>query len=132
MPQHNIAVIILSAVISLACYDKAQRNRYTTVFSTAMNEISTRYIDVVPRRKLFDAAMTGMVDALDDQYSSYISPEDFRQFQVDIDQEFGGVGIEVMLDKDTERLTVISPLVGTPAYLAGVRTGDVMPTSSPN
>ena len=92
MPQRNLAVIILAAVVSLVCYEKAQRNRYAVVFADAMNQISTRYIDVVPRRTLFDAAISGMVGALDDQYSSYISPEDYRQFQVGIDQDDASAG----------------------------------------
>jgi carboxyl-terminal processing protease len=64
-----------------------------------------------------------MMNRLDD-YSAYISPEMLADFQEDLDKEFGGVGIEIILDPDTKELTVASPLVGTPAYEAGILAGD--------
>lgn len=125
MTRRNIWVIFLAAIVSLACYHKAQRNRFASVFGSTLSLIGEEYVEEVDQRKLFDAAMEGMVSQLD-KYSNYINPEDFKQFQVSIDQEFIGIGIEVRLDPETKRLTVLSPLVGTPAYLAGIRAGDII------
>ena len=67
--------------------------------------------------------MESMLGQLDD-YSSYIRPADLQQFHEVIDQEFGGVGMEVGLDAKTKQLLVLCPLVNSPAYVAGIRAGD--------
>ncbi len=125
MPFRNILILMAAALISFACYGKAERNRYSATVTEAMMLVSDYYVDEVTPRDLFQNAMQGMVSELD-PYSSYISPEDFRAFQEDLDQEFGGVGIVVELNPETNRLTVLSPLTGTPAYRAGMRAGDVI------
>jgi carboxyl-terminal processing protease len=118
-----LIIIILSSIVSLACYTKAQRNRYASTITEAMHIISSEFVDEVEPRKLFEDAMDGMVESLD-QYSTYIHSDDFNQFQATLDQKFGGIGIIVEVNQETKRLTVMSPLVGTPAYKAGMRAGD--------
>ncbi len=125
MPLRNLLIIIVSAVISLACYEKAEHNRYAAVFSDAMQIIEGKSLERVEPRVLFEGAMDGMVGKLD-EHSAFISPDDFRRFQESLDQEFGGVGIVVELNRETNRLTVMSPLVGTPAHKAGMLPGDMI------
>jgi len=98
-------------------------SRFGRVLAYAMSEIDHRYLERIDRRELFEGAMEGMMGRLDD-YSAYIAPDVLGQFQETIDQEFGGVGIEILLDPKTKQLTVASPLVDTPAYKAGIRAGD--------
>ncbi|WP_259783102.1 S41 family peptidase [Aestuariispira ectoiniformans] len=69
------------------------------------------------------AATEAMLSSLD-PYSVYMSPEDFRSFNEDTRGAFGGLGIEVT--KRSGRLTVISPIEGTPADKAGLKPGDVI------
>jgi carboxyl-terminal processing protease len=125
MPLRNLLVIFLSAAVSLACYEKAQRNRYASTLTEAMRLIDQNYVEEVDERELFENAMNGMVSGLD-PYSGYYGPDSFRQVEETIDQQFGGVGLVVELDPENQRLTVMSPLVGTPAYKAGVAAGDVI------
>lgn len=126
MPQRNLLIISISAAVSLACYHKSQHTRYAAVLADAMGQIVDRYVEPVDRRDLFEGALEGMVGRLD-QYSGYIPPDELRALQENIlKQQFGGVGIEVMVDHETERLTVLSPLVGTPADQAGLKAGDVI------
>jgi carboxyl-terminal processing protease len=62
-----------------------------------------------------------------DQHSDYISPSSLQELRESIfEQEFGGVGIEVLMDEETKRLTVLSPMYGTPAFRAGMHAGDVI------
>jgi carboxyl-terminal processing protease len=61
-----------------------------------------------------------------DPYSQYISPEKYNSFRESLDQEFGGIGIEVTVDSQSKRLTVFSPLPGTPAFEKGMRAGDTI------
>jgi len=124
MSRRNVHLILAVMLISLVCYQKAgtARNRQADTFVEAMNTIEQAYLEPVDRRTLFEAAMKGMTSVLD-PHSSYIPPRDYSEFQVNLEQEFGGIGIQVTVDED-KRLTVLSPLVGTPAYEAGVLAGD--------
>lgn len=67
-------------------------------------------------------AMRGMVEQLDDPYSEFLNPEDYQHWEQSLEGEFSGVGIEITIKDET--LTVITPLVGTPAEQAGVCAGD--------
>jgi carboxyl-terminal processing protease len=125
MPVRNLLIITIAAIASMACYEQAQRNRYASGITEAMNLIASNYVEEVDPRKLYENAMDGLVGGLD-PYSTYISPGDYQQFQETLDQEFGGIGIVVELNPKSKRLTVMSPLVGTPAYRAGMRAGDVI------
>ena len=67
-------------------------------------------------------AMKGVVQHLDDPYSEFLDPDDRRRFDESLSGEFSGVGIELSIVDSV--LTVITPLVGTPAEAAGVCAGD--------
>ena len=93
------------------------------LFVETYEQIGNNYVRDVDRRELMEAAIQGMLNHLD-QYSSYIPPQSVRRFDQAIEQEFGGIGIQV--NGLGGRLTVVSPLPGTPAWRAGVRSGDVI------
>ncbi len=126
MPSRNLWVILVASLVSVACYAKAERNRYVATLAEAMALIANNYVEPVESRDLFEGAMEGMVGSLEDQYSNYISPQDFTEFQESLDQEFGGVGIVVETHPTTQFLTVVTPLVNTPAYEAGLQAGDMI------
>ena len=90
-----------------------------------MDLIDQVYVEKTDREKLYQAAMTGMVESLD-RYSSYIPPEEFTQFQNIITQEFGGLGIIIDGPPQSEKLVIVTPLYGTPAYDAGLEPGDAI------
>lgn len=75
------------------------------------------------RRKFMENAIQGGLQSLD-QHSGYINQREFKQFSKQSDGSFGGIGIQISTNRDSKRLTVISPIVGTPAYKAGVKPGD--------
>ncbi len=125
MPVRNLVALFLAAILSLLCHLKADRNRYATTVSEAMDLIAFNYLEDVEYRKLYENAMRGMAESLD-PYSSYISPVDYQRFQEELDQEFGGIGILVEFNRETNHLVVMSPLFDTPATRAGVRAGDVI------
>ncbi|MBM3450475.1 MAG: S41 family peptidase [Armatimonadetes bacterium] len=72
--------------------------------------------------KLYDAAAKGMLQALDDPYTAFFTSQGFKKFQEDFQGFFYGIGIFV--DKRSNRLTVVSPIKGTPADRAGLLPGD--------
>ncbi len=67
-------------------------------------------------------AISGLVKSLGDPYTVFMKPDEAEMFQNDINGSFHGVGMEVGLKNDL--LTVIAPLEGTPAKIAGIRAGD--------
>ncbi|MCP4972185.1 MAG: S41 family peptidase [Prochlorococcus sp.] len=71
-------------------------------------------------------AIRGMLASLDDPYTRFLDPKEFKEMQIDTSGELTGVGIQITLDKDTKEIVVVSPIEGTPASRAGVQTKDVI------
>jgi carboxyl-terminal processing protease len=85
--------------------------------------IQNQYIDQpVDSELLMRGAIRGMFDSLGDQHSSYMDPDQFRQVNIPLEQEYEGIGAWV--DTTTEYLTIFSPMPGSPAESAGLRPGD--------
>jgi carboxyl-terminal processing protease len=95
------------------------------LFVDSFEQIERNYVKDVDRKQLIQAAIRGMVSQLD-PYSNYISPDELKRFNQEVEQEFGGVGIQVQIDPKTRRLMVMTPLPGTPAYKAGIKSGDLI------
>jgi len=125
VPRRNITILIFAIAISWLCYQRASRNRYAQSLADAMNIVETSYINDVEPRVLFEGAMDGMIGKLD-PYSGYTSPEEFNQFQQQLEGEFVGIGIVVDHDTEHGRLGVAESLIGKPAYMAGIRQGDAI------
>ena len=87
------------------------------VFETARD----KFVEEADERKMLEGAMNGMLSALD-PHSSYLSKEDFKEFNDKSQGEFGGLGIQITSDKGAIR--VISPIDDTPAARAGIEAGD--------
>jgi carboxyl-terminal processing protease len=123
MPRRSLQILMLFAMFSLVCYVRADRQPYGRYLSEVFNLIDSHYVEPVNHEKLFESAVKGMVDQLD-EHTAFITRESLKELREGLDQKFGGVGIEVTLDPETKELTVLSPIVGTPAYEAGLRSGD--------
>jgi len=97
--------------------------KYMNPFVDALTYIQDRYVDEekTKPKDLMYGAIEGMVSTLD-PFSQFMSPEDFKEMQVETSGEFGGLGIEIGLKDD--RLTVITPIEGTPAERVGLQSGD--------
>jgi len=128
MPRRNLFVLVIVTAAALVCHRQAITNRYGRIAAEALTVIESRYIEPVNGRGLFEAAMQGMVQRLDEN-SAYVAHDQLPDFHKTIDQQFGGLGISVTLDPHTRRLVVLSPLVGSPAYRAGSRAGDAILSS---
>ena len=73
---------------------------------------------------LSQAAIEGMIEAIDDPYTSYLNAEDYQLSTTSLEGEFGGIGAHVTV-KDGQ-LTIIAPIAGSPADEAGIRAGDII------
>jgi carboxyl-terminal processing protease len=95
------------------------------LFVDAVEKVEANYVRPVSRRELLETALEGMLQRLD-QHSSYINTSELRQFRRQIEGRFGGIGIQVDVEPEVGHLRVIAPMVGTPAYEAGILAGDVI------
>ena len=93
---------------------------YKTLVDT-IDQVERNYVEEIGRRELIEAAIEGVLDKLD-PYSAYINQKEISRFRTTVESEFGGIGIQ--LAPDPRQLTIFSPLVGTPAYRAGLLAGD--------
>jgi carboxyl-terminal processing protease len=91
------------------------------LFVDTLDQVERNYVEEIDRRVLMEAAIQGLIQKLD-PYSNYISPEEIANFRTSIENQFGGIGIQVGMEDGV--LTVLSPLVDTPAYRAGIHAGD--------
>ena len=88
----------------------------------AMDVVKSRYIEVVTPETLMNGAIKGMVNSLGDPYSIYMDAKMYKEFRMETEGSFSGVGIVISV-KD-KMLTVVSPIEGTPGEKAGIRSGD--------
>ena len=91
------------------------------LFSDAFERVRANYVRPVKDSELIDAAIQGMVSNLD-PHSSYMDAKTYNDMQITTKGQFGGVGIEVT--QEDGLIKVISPIDGTPASRAGIKTGD--------
>lgn len=91
------------------------------MLADTLDQVERNYVKEIDRRRLVEAAIRGILQELD-PYSNYISPEEMQDFKTSVEQQFGGIGIQITMEGG--QLKVLSPLVGTPAYRAGIQAGD--------
>jgi len=87
------------------------------------NLIDKVYVNPTKTEDLYSAALSGMVSSLD-PHSEYLPPKEYKALQDDIGGSFGGLGIQVTKGKNG--ISIISPIDDTPAYKAGIKSGDVI------
>jgi carboxyl-terminal processing protease len=90
-------------------------------FANVLAIVQKNYVEPVSTKDLINGAITGMLSSLD-PHSAYLTPDLYRDLEVETRGSFGGLGIEITIKNDV--LTVVSPIEGTPAYAAGIRSGD--------
>lgn len=99
----------------------AETYRYLNLFGDVFERVRSGYVEDVTDEKLIEAAISGMLAALD-PHSSYMNAKSFREMQVQTSGKFGGLGIQVTMEEGI--IKVISPIDDTPAARAGIQPGD--------
>jgi len=90
-------------------------------FSEVFGRIKSDYVEPVSDKKLITDSIAGMLNGLD-PHSAYLDADAFKELQVGTHGEFGGLGIEVSMENGAVK--VISPIEDTPAFRAGIQSGD--------
>lgn len=92
------------------------------LFGRVINFIEKQYVDEVNTKDLVYGAIKGMLETLD-PHSAFMTPEVYKQLKTDTEGKFGGLGIEVWVNKEGV-LTIVTPMEDTPAWKAGIKPGD--------
>lgn len=103
--------------------EEAEKSEAVEKIEMMMEIIKEDYYKDITDEELVDGAIRGMFEALD-PHSNYFTTEEFNEFMNDINGEIIGIGIQI--EKRDEGITVVAPIEGTPAYKAGLKTGDII------
>jgi carboxyl-terminal processing protease len=90
-------------------------------FNEVLDMVKKNYVDEVDSQTLIQGAINGMIKSLD-PHSAFMTPDIYKELEVETQGRFGGIGIEITILKDV--LTVVSPIEDTPAFNEGVKSGD--------
>lgn len=98
-----------------------------TLFWQVWDRLESDYLKRkdIDRQKMVYGAISGMVSSLGDPYTVFLPPTENKETKDDLRGDFEGVGIQIGYNKD-QRLSVISPMSGTPAEKAGIKPGDLI------
>ncbi len=126
MVTRFMAIIAIFTIVLFPVGGNGQKNNAETyrqldLFGDVFERIRTDYVKKVGDEKLIESAINGMLSSLD-PHSSYMSPKNFKDMQVQTKGEFGGLGIEVTMEDGFVK--VVSPIDDTPAFRAGLKSGD--------
>lgn len=147
MPRRNVPWVFGTLVLTFVCWIAAQGGlagprgplslikglpgsyqdyENLSLFIDVMQAVEQHYVhELSPeeRRKFIENAVQAALHGLDD-HSSFFNPKEYRQFEKISRGSFGGIGVQISINRDTKRLVIVSPIVGTPAYQAGLKPGD--------
>jgi carboxyl-terminal processing protease len=125
----SVTVFGLAVSYSAPSREKDHDYELVRLVVDVLQEVRNKYVvDVSPERerKLVEDMINGGLERLD-PHSHYINAHDLKQFESQSDGKFGGIGIQVGYDRENRgQLTIISPMVDTPAWEAGLMAGDVL------
>ncbi|WIY52610.1 S41 family peptidase [Devosia sp. YIM 151766] len=93
------------------------------LFGEIFDRIRAEYVDPPDEKELIRAAIQGMLTSLD-PHSGYLPPSDYNETREDISGQFGGLGVEIIMEDHLIR--VVSPIDETPAARAGILTNDLI------
>ncbi len=101
---------------------KSIKNKYSEdLLSQVLERVKKDYVDEKTQDQLIEAAASGVLSSLD-PHSSFLNAEDLKEMSIHTKGEFGGVGIEITTDMSVAK--VVSAIEDTPAYRAGIKSGD--------
>lgn len=121
----GLGLLLASSALANSSKEEGVSNaKYDDIalFGRVINFIEKQYVEKVNTKELVYGAIKGMLETLD-PHSNFMPPEVYKQLKTDTAGKFGGLGIEVWVNKDGV-LTVITPMEGTPAWKAGIKPGD--------
>ena len=116
-----LSIFIISSQRHSSAGVKGSDYESIELFTDVMAIIKKSYVEEADTKKLVYGAINGMLSSLD-PHSSFMPPDTYKEMKIDTKGAFGGLGIEISIKDGV--LTVISPIEDTPAFKAGIKSGD--------
>ena len=115
-----------SRVTSAKIYEMLEAMPVTNKTSEVSAYLEQYFIDDYDENKLADAAASAMVTATGDRWSYYLSAADYQTYEENMNNAYVGIGVTIVVDEEAGGLRVESVEANSPAYEAGIETGDIM------
>lgn len=104
---------------------KKSNEKISDAIEAFRTQIDKYYIGDIDEKKLLDCTLKGYIEGLDDEYSEYMTAEEWEEYQADALGNYVGIGIYMSMDENGN-VVVVSPIKGTPAEKAGLESGDII------
>ncbi len=114
-------VVLVNSLVSNPVSADSETYEELKLFTEVLSIVKSSYVEEVKTKDLIYGAIRGMLKTLD-PHSSFLSPDAYKEMQIDTKGEFGGLGIQIGIKDGV--LTVIAPIEDTPAWKAGLKAGD--------
>lgn len=131
-----VVSIITYVVTTILSYDNSKKyvistskdkdviERIDTSINALKKILDEKYLGELDEDKLIEGALKGMVAATGDIYTEYYSKNELEDFTASTLGNFVGIGVYMQADMESGRVTIISPITGSPAEKAGLKPGD--------
>ena len=128
----NLSLVAVAVVLVVALRPTWARSADAfdeiDLFVTLRHDLLREYVEEPDSNDLIEGGVKGMIEALGDPYTTYMTAEEFEDFNKHVSGSFSGIGAEVQIDATEKRLQIVSPLEDSPAWEAGVQSGDIVMT----
>jgi len=121
-----LTCVIISLMLFLYFGENNEEKAANSDLMELLEVIDTRFIGNFDMTEIMDAAKHAAVKALDDDWSYYMNPDEFLHFQASANNRYSGIGVEVVIDEETEGIKVLGVYADSGAHLAGIIIGDVI------
>ena len=132
----TIILLIIAVTVSMSLgmiivgnkkpVEKQVKDKYLETFITNYNYIVDNYYEEVDKEKLINDAIAGMMNTLNDPYSTYISDDESNNFNINLQGNYKGLGVSIVKDPETKYIMVYYTFKNSPADRAGLQTGDLI------
>lgn len=128
-----ICTMLITFLATIAFLYKRVNINYVTsstdysLLNEVMYDLKKYYLnDVGQDKELIEGAAEGLVDAVGDRYTQYITTKEVQDFTTNITGSFAGIGVYLTADTDKNEIVVVAPIEDSPAEKAGIKSGDVI------
>jgi len=116
--------LLSMAGLALSAIDRSKKNetyKELELFADALAYVQAQYVDEAKPKDLIYGALSGMVNELD-PHSQFLTPQEYEDLKIETEGRFGGIGVEITMKDGLA--TIVTPIADTPAWDAGLKTGD--------
>ena len=121
-----IALVLISQYKNVKLKNTDEYSSYMTRIEDALKRVKEKYIEDVDTEKLVDGAVAGIAEATGDPYTRYMDEEEYNELLTSGKETYGGLGIHITYDTDTQGIIILGIMPDTPAVNADLKIGDIV------